>query len=159
MTEDIQILFAIPAHAAAAAEITREAFDGVAVDQAAEKLLGRLAGRPWQEIKAEEVRAQVAETPETCFVAVAAGRLVGYVTTRCQAERAAGFILNLAVERSFRGQGIGRRLIERALEHFRSLGLKQARIETLTTNPVGQHLYPAAGFTEVARQIHYVMKL
>ena len=46
-----------------------------------------------------------------------------------------------------------------ALEHFRSLGLAQARIDTLTCNEVGQHLYPAMGFRELARQVHYVMPL
>jgi hypothetical protein len=34
-----------------------------------------------------------------------------------------------------------------------------AAIETMINNPVGQHLYPACGFVEVGRQIHYAMKL
>jgi hypothetical protein len=32
-------------------------------------------------------------------------------------------------------------------------------IETMAGNEVGQHLYPSCGFTEVARQIHFAMKL
>ncbi len=54
---------------------------------------------------------------------------------------------------------MGRRLIETVLARFRRLGLKQAKIETLTCNPVGRRLYPAVGFTEVVRQIHYIMPL
>jgi hypothetical protein len=34
-----------------------------------------------------------------------------------------------------------------------------AKIETLEQNKIGQHLYPSAGFVEVARQIHYAMAL
>ena len=57
------------------------------------------------------------------------------------------------------GRGIGRRLIEHALQHFRGAGLTHARIETLEQNPVGQKLYPSLGFREIARQIHYGMRL
>ena len=58
-----------------------------------------------------------------------------------------------------RGQGLGRRLIEHALAHFRAAGMTIAKIETLEQNPIGRHLYPSVGFVEVARQIHYAMAL
>jgi len=29
----------------------------------------------------------------------------------------------------------------------------------MAINPVGQHLYPACGFSELGRQIHYGMRL
>jgi ribosomal protein S18 acetylase RimI-like enzyme len=50
-------------------------------------------------------------------------------------------------------------LLEHALERFRAAGMTVAKIETLDQNPVGQHLYPSVGFKEVARQIHYAMRL
>jgi ribosomal protein S18 acetylase RimI-like enzyme len=34
-----------------------------------------------------------------------------------------------------------------------------AMIETMTHNPIGQHLYPSCGFEEIGRQIHYALKL
>jgi hypothetical protein len=37
--------------------------------------------------------------------------------------------------------------------------MQVAKIETLEQNPVGQALYPDLGFQEVARQIHYAMRL
>ena len=55
--------------------------------------------------------------------------------------------------------GLGRRLIEHALAHFRAAGMTVAKIETLEQNPVGRHLYPSVGFIEVARQVHYAMPL
>ena len=65
----------------------------------------------------------------------------------------------MAVRAGLRGRGIGRKLIDAALGLFREAGLELARIETLDQNPIGQHLYPDFGFVEVARQIHFAMRL
>lgn len=34
-----------------------------------------------------------------------------------------------------------------------------AVIETMAQNEAGQHRYPACGFVEVARQVHYARRL
>jgi ribosomal protein S18 acetylase RimI-like enzyme len=70
-----------------------------------------------------------------------------------------GWIHNLAVQADLRGQGLGRRLIEHALDRFRAAGMTVARIETLEQNAIGRQLYPSIGFLEVARQIHFAMAL
>ena len=70
-----------------------------------------------------------------------------------------GRIPNLAVDAAARGRGIGRALIEHALESFRQAGLELAVIETMASNPAGQSLYPSCGFAEVGRQIHYARRL
>ena len=85
--------------------------------------------------------------------------MVGYVTMQCDHETLVGWIHNLAVASEIRGQGLGRRLIEHALSHFRTSGMAVAKIETLEQNEIGRHLYPSLGFVEVARQIHYAMAL
>ena len=85
--------------------------------------------------------------------------MVGYVTMQCDAETRIGWIHNLAVAAGAQGPGLGRRLIEHALAHFRAAGMTVAKIETLEQNPIGRHLYPSVGFIEVARQIHYAMPL
>jgi hypothetical protein len=75
--EELLIVPADAADAEAAAEITREAFRGVSIDQAIEQLIGPTAGMSWQEIKADEVRREIAQSPRDCFVAKvgpAAGR-------------------------------------------------------------------------------------
>jgi len=158
-TGPVSIRPAAPADAGPAAEITREAFDGISIDQAIERLCGRSAGGAWQDIKAQQVRREFARTPRHCFVATIGGRVVGYVTTAVSAEIGRGTIANLAVAADCRGRGLGRALIARALDHFRALGLTQAKIETLAHNDVGNHLYPAMGFTEIVRQVHYAMPL
>jgi len=45
------------------------------------------------------------------------------------------------------------------LDYFRREGLAYAMIETMAQNEAGQHLYPACGFVEVARQIHFARRL
>ena len=117
---------ATPADADAAAAITREAFDGVGMDQAIEKLIGPLPGLPWQDLKARQVRREIAVTPSDCFVARVAGQVVGYVTTRALIRGLRGQILNLAVATGHRGKGIGRMLLNRAIERFRAQGFKEA---------------------------------
>jgi ribosomal protein S18 acetylase RimI-like enzyme len=150
---------ATPADADAADAITREAFAGVGMDHAIEKLLGPLPGLSWQDLKARQVRREIAVTPGDCFVARAGGQVVGYVTTRALIRGLRGQILNLAVAADHRDKGIGRMLLDRAVEHFRARGFRQVKIETLVDNEIGSHLYPAVGFREVTRQIHYVMEL
>ncbi|MEQ8789594.1 MAG: GNAT family N-acetyltransferase [Pirellulaceae bacterium] len=140
-------------------EITVEGFEGVSMDRNIEQRHGQVAGRDWKWRKARHIELDARRDPKGIFVAEADGAAAGYITTWMDAETGTGFIPNLAVDSRFRGEGIGRRLIEHALDHFRASSMKYARIETLDQNPVGQKLYPSCGFEEIARQIHYGMPL
>ncbi len=139
--------------------LTIEAFDGVTIEQDIEDVLGILHGRDWRWRKARHIDADAAANPAGIFVAEALGCVVGYVTTRIDREAGQGRIVNLAVGLDFREHGLGRRLIEHALEYFRRESLEYAMIETMDQNETGQHLYPACGFVEVSRQVHYARKL
>ncbi len=144
----------------AAIAITEKVFAPYSVDHIIETKLGLPAGGTrWIVVKAEVIRREFAENPEGCFVAEIDGQMAGYVSTTVNRVASRGIIANLAVLPESQGSGLGRKLLDRAIEYFRGLGLAQAKIETLETNPVGQHLYPAVGFEEVVRQIHYVMPL
>jgi ribosomal-protein-alanine N-acetyltransferase len=87
------------------------------------------------------------------------GKVVGYISTVIDRAAGRGRIPNLAVAAQLRGQGLGRQLIEHALEYFRAQGLTYATIETMAQNEVGQHLYTSCGFVEVARQVHFARRL
>ncbi|MBI5397203.1 MAG: GNAT family N-acetyltransferase [Verrucomicrobia bacterium] len=139
--------------------ITIEGFDGTAIDQNVEKRFGVVGGRDWRWRKARHIDDDCAANPAGVFVAEEDGKILGYITTVLDREALKGRIPNLAVDASARGRGIGRKLIEHALDYFRREGMAFAAIETMANNPAGQHLYPACGFVEVGRQIHYAMKL
>lgn len=140
-------------------QLTVEAFSGVTLEQNVEDKFGQLHGHDWRWRKARHIEEDVQANPAGIFIAETQNRVVGYVTTRIDREAGKGRIPNLAVSAEFRGEGLGRRLIERALDCFREEGLAYATIETMAQNEAGNHVYPACGFVEVARQVHFARKL
>jgi ribosomal protein S18 acetylase RimI-like enzyme len=139
--------------------LTVESFGGVTIEENVEVALGTLNGHDWRWRKARHIDEDVAANPAGIFIAEEAGRMVGYITTRIDREAGKGRIPNLAVVAEYRGKGLGRKLIEHALQYFRAEKLAYAVIETMAQNAIGQHLYPACGFVEVARQAHFARKL
>ena len=141
-------------------EITAACFERVSVDRNIELMLGPVGGHDWRWRKARHIAADVAgDNARGVLVAEIDGQVAGYVTCRTDPESRFGWIPNLAVRPELQGQGLGRQLLEAALDWLRQAGMEVARIETLEQNPIGPHLYPSLGFREVARQIHYVMPL
>lgn len=139
--------------------MTIEGFEGIAIDQNVERTLGVMGGRDWRWRKARHVDEDIEANPTGVFVAEQGGKILGYISTRIDRESSKGRIPNIVVDQAARGRGLGRRLIEHALDYFRREGMAFVMIETMANNPVGQHLYPSCGFVETGRQIHYAAKL
>ncbi|MGH2461134.1 MAG: GNAT family N-acetyltransferase [Chloroflexota bacterium] len=139
--------------------LTVEGFAGVAVEHAIEARWPGVSELTWGERKFMEVVADLEAHPETCFVADIERQVVGFITTEISEVKSQGHVRDLVVGREWRGEGIGRQLLSHALETFRRRGMKIARIETLSHNEVGAHLYPTLGFHLVATQNHYAMLL
>jgi ribosomal protein S18 acetylase RimI-like enzyme len=140
--------------------LTIAAFDGVSIDQNIDRLLGPIAGRDWGWRKAQHFVSDIETGAEIAVAAEAdTDRAVGYITYHFQREARIGWIHNMAVAAAYRGQGLGRRLLEHALARFRAEGMTISQIETIEQNAIGCHLYPALGFREVARKIYYAMPL
>jgi ribosomal protein S18 acetylase RimI-like enzyme len=140
-------------------QMTVEAFEGIALDQRVEEELGVLHGHDWRWRKGRHIEEDVAANAAGVFVAEENGTILGYITTVLDREAGKGRIPNLAVAPGARSKGLGRQLIEHALEYFRREGMSYAMIETMAYNEVGNHLYPACGFVEVGRQVHFARKL
>ncbi len=136
-----------------------EAFDGVSIDQGIEQAFGPINGHDWKWRKARHLDEDVKRDPEGILVAEQDGRILGFVTSWIDREAGIGHIPNISLVPEARGQGLGRQLLERMLDRFRAAGLTHAKIETLVQNVVGNHLYGAVGFREVARQIHMVAEI
>jgi ribosomal protein S18 acetylase RimI-like enzyme len=141
-------------------EITAATFGPVSIDRNMERLLGPFGQGDWGSRKVAAIAEDCLAQPDGVFVAEdARARVVGYVTTRLNLISGIGWIPNLAVDPAHQAHGLGRALLEHALAFFRASGMQVAKIETLDQNPVGQKLYPSLGFVEVARQVHYAMRL
>lgn len=156
---DITIRLYQPGDLDALRRLTVDSFAGVSLEQNVEESLGILNEHDWKWRKARHIDDDAAANPAGIFVAELNGQVVGYVSTRIDREAGKGRIPNLAVAEAARNRGLGRQLIERALDYFRTEGLAYAVIETMALNPIGSHLYPACGFVEVARQVHFARRL
>jgi ribosomal protein S18 acetylase RimI-like enzyme len=160
MADDYTIRVYRPQDLARLQAITADTFGPVSIDRNMEQVLGPFGGGDWRSRKTAAIADDCRAQPDGVFVAEdSAGQVVGYVTTRRNEANRIGWIPNLAVDPSHQGRGLGRLLLEHALDHFRRSGMEVARIETLEQNPVGKRLYPSLGFKEVARQVHYAMRL
>lgn len=140
-------------------EITIEAFQGVSIDEGIERKYGIINGHDWKWRKARHVEADAQREPEGIFIAEVEGTIVGYISTWHDPQAGIGYIPNLAFVPECRGQGMGRKLLEHALDHFRQLKLSLAKIETLEQNATGNHLYTSLGFKEIVKQVHFVAPL
>ncbi len=102
----------------------------------------------WNQIPADLARFRKL-APEGSFVAMWDGQPVGCVMTFEFGSVA--WIAMMLVDEAFRGRGIGRALMDRALEHLDSRGIATVRLDA---TPLGEPLYVKLGFVrqfEVAR--------
>lgn len=141
-------------------EITADTFSEVSIDNNMERAFGPFGPSDWKTRKMAAIAEDCRFQPDGVFVAEDdVGGLVGYITTRLNHASGIGWIPNLAVDPAHQGRGLGRMLLEHAIGFLRESGMSAAKIETLEQNPIGQKLYPSLGFVEVARQIHFAMRL
>lgn len=139
--------------------IMLNSFEGVSIDQGIENVFGEINQRDWRWRKSRHLDEDLMRDCEGIIVAEDGGRPIGFISTWMDHEAGIGNIPNISVDARYRGHGVGRKLIELAMERFREAGLTHAKIETLAHNAIGNHLYPSCGFREVARQVHFVAAL
>jgi len=72
------------------------------------------------------------------------GRLIGY--GMCSVAADEGEVLNIAVTRTSRNQGLGRQILTALLAHLQQSGARQAYLEVRRSNTAAIALYRAAGF-------------
>lgn len=77
----------------------------------------------------------------------------GFVLARVAGDEAE--ILTLAVDKAFRGQGLGRALLQAAAHHAVSLGAQSIFLEVGTDNPAALALYAGLGFARVGQRKGY----
>ncbi len=88
------------------------------------------------------------------FVWVEQDHVVGNVSLRRTLEWGAFFVGNVAVHPDWQRQGIGRALMETALEEISAQGGRWVGLEVQADNEVARRLYRRLGFREVGRTLH-----
>jgi len=140
-------------------EITAICFDGTSIDQNIEELHGVIAGKDWRWRKKRHVDVDVAVDKDGILVAEVDGEAVGYISCRPDRESGIGWIANFAVLPAHQKRGLGRALMDAALDYLRQQGMEYVKIEALEQNEIAPRFYSKLGFQETARQIHYIMPL
>lgn len=84
------------------------------------------------------------ENPDV--VMLVAGDSAGYVLGEITGDDRHGEIIDLAVMKQHRGQGLGRDLLERVSENLRDKGAAEILLYVRTDNAAAIHLYETAGF-------------
>jgi ribosomal protein S18 acetylase RimI-like enzyme len=116
-------------------------------DLAAALLLGGRAG--WNQTATDWQRFLHLE-PTGCFVAEWNGALVGTTTTTVFGSVA--WVAMVLVDESYRQRGIGRALVNKALEYLDQRGVATVRLDA---TPLGLPLYARLGFTEQFQVARY----
>ncbi len=98
----------------------------------------------WDE--AEPIGCFLERNPGLSVVAEAHGRLVG--AALCGHDGRRGFLYHAAVDRDFRGQGLGRLLVEFCLDRLRERGLTRCHLVTYQDNAEGRAFWRHLGFRE-----------
>jgi GNAT superfamily N-acetyltransferase len=88
------------------------------------------------------------------FVWVEEGVVVGNVSLRRAAGWGGFLIGNVAVHPDWQGRGVGRALMEAALEEVSAQGGHWAGLEVQSDNEVARRLYESLGFVEAGRVLH-----
>ena len=102
--------------------------------------------RSWLKARAKDPRAVflVAERSPGHLV----GFLIGTVEREIPIYRLAeyGFIHDVWIEPDYRNEGLARQLVTLAAERFRSIGVRQVRLDVLVSNTPAQNLFASCGF-------------
>lgn len=98
----------------------------------------------WDE--AEPVHRFLERNPGLSVVAECDGRLVG--AALCGNDGRRGFLYHLAVDREFRGRGLGRQMVDHCLSRLRELGLTRCHIVAYQDNVEGRSFWRHLGFRE-----------
>ena len=92
----------------------------------------------------EEIQKKIAHGPDLFLVAEENGQIVGTVIGGFDGRR--GLIYHLAVDASFRGQGIGSRLMDEIESRLRAKGCIRCYLLVVTDNDEAMRYYEKRGW-------------
>jgi ribosomal protein S18 acetylase RimI-like enzyme len=101
-----------------------------------------------EEMFKKHLLRQVTLKPDTVKVVEIDGHMAGYVWFKLvdSAVGSFGRIEHIFVDENFRGQGVGKKLMSGAEEHFRGHGTKKIKLTVTTENKAAISLYKGLGY-------------
>lgn len=94
----------------------------------------------------EGIAKYLARNPDTCFVAVEQGNIIGAILTGHDGRR--GYISHTAVSPSYRRQGIGGKMVETALNTLKAQGINKVNLVAFAHNEKGNAFWEKMGFAQ-----------
>ncbi len=93
----------------------------------------------------DHMAAYLARNPGMSFVAYRNGVLIGAVL--CGTDGRRGYLHHLAVDKRFRGRGLGRQLVARCLQALRGAGLPKCHLFLYRSNRSGREFWQKIGWS------------
>ncbi len=100
----------------------------------------------------ENISKYLQRNPNTSFVAVESGEIVGAILAGHDGYR--GFIHHTAVSSSHRGMRIGTKLVNAAVDAIRNEGINKVVLVAFKTNTLGNNFWEKQGFN-VREDLYY----
>lgn len=94
----------------------------------------------------EGIEKFLKRNPSTNFIAKIDDTIVGVILSGHDGRR--GYIYHTAVNKSHRGKGIGKSLVDRALEALVKEGINKVALVVFKDNEIGNKFWDAIGFEE-----------
>ena len=96
----------------------------------------------------EKIATFLNHHPDMCFVCLhkESGDLVGCILSGFDGRR--GFIVHLAVEKTFRGNSIGKNLVQKCLDEMKKKGAVRCLINVVSHNEDGKSFWKKIGWKE-----------
>ena len=94
----------------------------------------------------EGITKYLARNPDTCFVAVEQDRIVGAILTGHDGRR--GYISHTAVSPACQRQGLGKQMVETALNALKAQGINKVSLVVFAHNKKGNAFWEKMGFTQ-----------
>lgn len=94
----------------------------------------------------EGIEKYLKRNPETCFVAEEEGKIIGVILSGHDGRR--GFIHHTAVMEAYRSRGIGKQLVQEAMDALDKEGINKVALVAFRRNQKGNDFWEAMGFEE-----------
>ena len=94
----------------------------------------------------EGIGKYLKRNPDTCFVAQEEGKIIGVILTGNDGRR--GYVCHTAVHPGHRRKGIGRQLVETAMDALKKEGMNKVALVVFKRNDEGNAFWEKMGFTE-----------